>query len=77
MDVGMLWYDGEQGSSLGERIRQAADYYRSKYGKDPDLCMVNPSLREEGLPRQLGELQIRTHQSVLKHHFWLGVQGEG
>lgn len=77
MDVGMLWYDAAPGPALGDRIQHAADYYRDKYGKDPDLCMVNPSLKHEGLPRRLGGMEIRTSRSVLAHHFWLGVRGEG
>ena len=77
MDVGMLWYDAEPGPALQDRIERAARYYRTKYGKDPELCMVNPSLRGEGLPGQLGSLEIRTHQSVLKHHFWIGLRAGG
>ena len=76
MNVGMLWYDDDAEPALPVRIRRAADYYRSKYGVEADLCMVNPSLREAGLPRHVGSLEVRTHQSVLKHHFWLGVRAE-
>lgn len=77
MDVGMLWYDGASNPAVAERIRRAADYYRDKYGKAPDVCLVNPSLKEHGLPRRLDGMEIHTSRSVLTHHFWLGVRGQG
>ena len=44
MHVGMLWYDADRGASLNSRVRRAADHYRSRYGDDPDLCLLHPSM---------------------------------
>jgi hypothetical protein len=73
MNVGMLWYDGERGIGVPERIQRAVDHYRAKYGAEPTLCLVNPALGDGHVPRRIGGLEIRTSRSVLQYHFWIGV----
>jgi hypothetical protein len=72
MNIGMLWYDNDKQSDLSTKIQRAADYYHTKYGKVPNLCMVHP--------RTLGDytlkgnsIEVRATRSVLPNHFWLGV----
>ena len=77
MHVGMLWYDGEKEPAVGERIRRAAEYYRIKYGRAPNLCLANPAAGEEPLPPKVGEIEVRTSRSVLKQHLWIGVREDG
>jgi len=44
MHSGMLWFDNDPKTALTTKIEKAAGYYRQKYGRNPDLCLVHPSM---------------------------------
>ncbi len=44
MNIGMLWFDNDPKIELAAKVRRAAQYYRTKYGKNPTLCYVHPSM---------------------------------
>ncbi|RPH62861.1 MAG: hypothetical protein EHM81_01335 [Chloroflexi bacterium] len=77
MNVGMLWFDNDPKTTLTAKIHQAAEHYRSKYGRMPDLCLVNPSMlaQSQASPGdgQVGKIAIRPLRSVLPGHLWIGV----
>ena len=73
MRVGMLWYDDDRRQELGDKVGRAANHYRSKYGRIPNLCMANPKTLGKNPPKEVEGLQLRSSGSVLPHHFWLGV----
>jgi hypothetical protein len=86
MNIGMLWFDNDPRATLEFKVQRAADYYRAKYGRRPNLCFVNPSMlqvdkapaaspnHEESAARFAAPgLEIRAHRSVMPNHFWLGV----
>lgn len=74
MSVGMLWFDGDHKRPLSERIHEAASFYHDKYGDRPNLCFVHPrTLHDDGDSVSNDDLQLRTSDSVLPDHFWLGV----
>lgn len=51
MNVGMLWFDNDPKAEITVKIERAASYYRNKYGANPTLCFVHPSmLPEEAFP---------------------------
>jgi hypothetical protein len=68
----MLWFDGDRGCSISEQVMRAADHYRKKYGRPPNLCLIHPSSAGEACPERVDGIAIRAHRSVLKHHLWLG-----
>jgi hypothetical protein len=72
MNVGMLWFDNNPKTALLAKVHEAAEHYRAKYGRMPDLCLVNPAMLPE---QQLQEdkILIRPLRSILPGHFWLGV----
>jgi len=76
MNIGMLWFDNDPKTSLDTKVTQAADYYRRKYGRSPDLCLVNPGILEKALPqpeaRHAGAIIIRPLRSVMPGHLWIG-----
>jgi hypothetical protein len=82
MDIGMLWFDNDPKAEVAVKIDRAAIYYRDKYGKDPNLCFVHPtmmyngSIQEEDNSFRSGNIEVRTSQSVLPNHFWLGINGK-
>ena len=88
MKIGMLWFDNDPKTELGLKIERAASYYRSKYGCNPTLCYVHPSMlaacdnitntspaTEPASTLKAGGVEIRQNRSVLPNHFWIGVNG--
>jgi hypothetical protein len=81
MDVGMLWFDNDASLDLTTRVDRAARYYARKYGNNPNLCFIHPSMilkdEENGSEEQkitAGQVEVRLTKSVLPHHFWIGTQ---
>ena len=72
MNIGMLWFDNDAKVDIGAKIQRAAEYYKHKYGRDPNLCFVHPSMIAKATDQTDG-VELRTSQSVLPNHFWLGI----
>jgi hypothetical protein len=72
MNIGMLWYDNDKQADLATKIQRAANYYHTKYGKTPNLCLVHPRTLGD-YPLKGGTIEVRATRSVLPNHFWLGV----
>lgn len=72
MKSGMLWMDADSRRSLEEKILRAADYYKAKYGADPDMCFVNPATLQEE-ETKVGRVTVQHLRTVLPDHFWMGV----
>jgi hypothetical protein len=72
MNVGMLWLDDDRNRSLDEKVSRAVEYYLEKYGRIPELCLVNSkSLSGE---TQVGQVSVLPLSTILPHHFWLGMK---
>jgi hypothetical protein len=76
MNIGMLWYDNDKQADLATKIQRAVDYYHTKYGKAPNLCLVHPRTLGD-LPWKNNGIEVRVTRSVLPNHFWLGVNNSG
>jgi hypothetical protein len=72
METGMLWFDNDPKTALAVKIERAADYYRQKYGRIPDLCLVHPSMLGENAPAE-GRITVRPYRPVLPGHLWIGI----
>ena len=72
MHTGMLWFDDTQ-TSLEIKIHKAMEYYRKKYGRVPDLCLVHPSMLKDGQARD-ENITVRPYRPVLPGHIWIGVE---
>jgi hypothetical protein len=42
MNSGILFYNGSKTLTMEEKISEAATYYRKKYGRLPEIAIVNP-----------------------------------
>ena len=71
MKVGMLWLDADGKSSFEEKVTRAAAYYEDKYGRAPDLCLVNSATFSED-EKTVGKVRVQRTKTVLPHHFWVG-----
>jgi hypothetical protein len=74
MHTGMLWFDNSQ-TALTVKIQKAVEYYHKKYGRNPDLCLVHPSMLDTN-QRQLevNKLTVRPYRPVLPGHIWIGIE---
>jgi hypothetical protein len=82
MNIGMLWFDNDPKSSLDIKVERAAVYYRNKYGHNPTLCFVHPSMISQADGKAAAEearrftttgVELRSHRSVQPNHFWIGM----
>lgn len=71
MQTGMLWFDNDPKTALTVKVERAANYYRQKYGRAPDLCLVHPSAADKEI--MAGKIIVRPYRPVLPGHFWLGM----
>lgn len=77
MHTGLLWFDNDPRTTLSVKIQKAMDYYRKKFGRIPDICLVNPSMIGENQKQlELGKLVIRAYRPVMPGHFWIGVEDQ-
>lgn len=78
MNVGMLWFDNDPRTALTAKVSRAADYYRQKYGRVANLCMVNPAMLPTPQPSledlQGGKIIVRPNRSILPGHLWIGTE---
>ncbi|MBC8331641.1 MAG: hypothetical protein H8E28_06645 [Anaerolineae bacterium] len=77
MDIGMLWFDNDKNSELNTKVERAAAYYQRKYGQSPNICFVHPSMIPVSeKQRKAAVIELRTSQSLLPNHFWLGIYSQ-
>jgi len=72
IDIGMLWFDDTPAAPIGERIERAANHYKGKYGRLPNVCYVHSGCSAETDCRKL-PIKVLVSHDVLPSHFWLGV----
>lgn len=72
MKTGMLWFDNDPKTDLETKIQKAARYYQSKYGENPNLCFVHPTMLANQQHAPQG-VEIRPSAKVLPNHLWLGI----
>lgn len=75
MRVGMLWFDDTPDRPLNAKIEQAAQYYKEKYGKSPNVCYVHPSYLPRGDSLDQPIRTLVAHD-ILPHHLWIGLKTE-
>jgi hypothetical protein len=72
MHTGMLWFDNSA-IDVQAKIQKALDYYVTKYGRKPDLCLLNPrTLGTETI--EIEGLTVKPYKPVLPGHIWLGIE---
>jgi hypothetical protein len=72
MNRGMLWFDNDPKTGLAAKIKQAAEYYRRKYGDIPNLCLVHPSMLADKMIEE-GRITVRAYRPVLPGYLWIGL----
>lgn len=74
MEPGMLWFD-ESKSTLEDKVKKAAAYFKKKYSKDATVCLVHASMMPEGqtAPNVEG-ITVKPWKAVVPSHLFLGVE---
>ena len=72
MQAGMMWFDNDKNTTLAAKVKMAAAFYHKKYGRSPDLCMVNPKMLAEK-ETETGKIAIRSYHPILPGHLWIGI----
>lgn len=68
MNIGLMWFSRDL--PLAERIANAANYYKIKYGIMPNYCEVNPKDFADGeMP-----FEVKANRYILPYHLWIGVK---
>ena len=86
MEIGMLWFDDDQKTSIHSKVERAARYYQKKYGKNPNLCYIHPKMvngkknKNNGSKKfpgqdalKIGKVLVLKNEKVLPDHFWIGI----
>ena len=74
MHTGMLWFDNSQ-TALTVKIQKAVEYYHKKYGRNPDLCLVHPSMLDKNQRQlEIDKMTVRPYRPVLPGHIWIGIE---
>jgi hypothetical protein len=76
MEIGMLWYDGDPSRRMDEKVERAATYYRNKYGRSPNLCLIHPQTAGQSSIVPNARIEVRFSDLVLRDHFWVGIRPE-
>ena len=79
MLTGLLWFDNSKKATLEEKVRDAALYYRRKFERAPEICLVNPADQMTCPDLSVVEVEhhkvaVRASRSVAMSHFWIGVE---
>lgn len=72
MNAGLLWLDDDKRRPFAQKVQRAADYYEEKYGRLPEMCLVNAHMIES--EQQVGKIKVQPTKTVLRNHFWLGMR---
>lgn len=71
----MLWFDNSSKTTLEQKIAKAVEYYKKKYGRSPELCLVHPSMvANDDLTSVDHLITVRPWRPVLPGHMWIGIE---
>lgn len=62
--------------TLRENVRHAVALYRKKYGRNPTLCLVRPSVLEESRLTCACVVEIKPSWKVGNGELWAGLDEE-
>lgn len=71
MNFGLLWYDKDSRIPFAQKVMEAGERYREKFGVAPNTCYVHPDTLPEGITAP--GFELRTRATIRPHHFWVGV----
>lgn len=73
VSLGWLWFDNDAKLSLEDKVDRAAQRFRQKFGRGPQLCYVNPGALDHS-PTRCGQLVVHGASNILPGHFLFVVE---
>ena len=73
MTTGMLYCDDEMGTANRESIRKAIQYFRDRFGEEPNICYLNPELVVEK-QKEPSTVEYLFTGILEPNQIWLGVK---
>ena len=70
---GIFWLDDGIGRGLEQAVSRAAEEFRSRFRREPTICLVPPGMLHEGQIRLRG-LAVREHSMLPPRHLWIGIE---
>lgn len=71
MDAGELFFIENVGQDFEGQVLWAAESYKRKFGRQPNLVMAHPSLLKGAL-KQVGSLRLEPRRNMLPSYLWVG-----
>lgn len=71
MRIGLLWYDNDPKKALEQRVREAMERYREKFGRAPNTCYIHPA-DLNGRALTLEGVRVLVASNILRNHVWVG-----
>ena len=69
---GIFWLDDGTSRGLEQAVSRAAEHFRSRFHREPTLCLVPSGMLHEGRSRLRG-LAVREHSTLPPRHLWIGI----
>jgi hypothetical protein len=69
---GIFWIDDGASRGLEQAVSRAAEHFRSRFHREPTLCLVPSGMLHEGRARLRG-LAVREHSTLPPRHLWIGI----
>jgi len=80
MNIGMMWGIDNPKADVAENFVAAAQYYKNKYGRWPNMCILHvensPKLEEfgVGLLDGMPTAKVQHNKLILPGCMWVGVE---
>lgn len=71
MDTGELFFIEDVSKDFEGKVLWAAESYKRKFGRQPNLVMAHPSLLK-GTRTQVGTLRLEPRRNMLPSYVWVG-----
>jgi hypothetical protein len=66
--IGLLWFD--ESGPLEQRVERAVRRYTEKFGRQPTVCYVHPSMLNDGSVAVAG-VRVVPRRATLRDHFFV------
>jgi len=66
--IGLLWFD--ESGTLEQRVERAVRRYTEKFGRQPTVCYVHPSMLNGGSVAVAG-VRVVPRRATLRDHFFV------
>jgi hypothetical protein len=70
----MLWLD-DSAAPIADKVRKAAAFFESKYGKKATRCRINSTTAGPGFasPTEVDGVKVVIDGRILTSHLWIGT----